>query len=67
MNSSAVTTAGHWNILLLAARCSQVWKIPRCPLLLMFDLIRYAARLFLIGSAGAVLGIAGFIIVSTSH
>ncbi|KAM5531901.1 hypothetical protein V8D89_014455 [Ganoderma adspersum] len=62
MNSSAVTTVGHWNILVLAARCSQDWKIPRCPLLLMFDLIRSAARLFLIGCAGAVLGLAGFIL-----
>lgn len=63
MNSSAVTTVGHWNFLALAARCSQDWKILRCPLLLMFDLIRSAARLFLIGSAGAVLGLAGFILV----
>ncbi|KAI1793981.1 hypothetical protein LXA43DRAFT_999170 [Ganoderma leucocontextum] len=62
MNWSAVTTEGHWNLLVLVTRCSQDWKIPNYPLALMFDLIRSAARLFLIGSAGAVLGVAGFIL-----
>ncbi|PIL31541.1 hypothetical protein GSI_06243 [Ganoderma sinense ZZ0214-1] len=62
MNSSAVTTVGHWNIPVLAAPCSQDWKILRCSLVLMFDLIRSAARLFLVGSAGAVIGLAGFIL-----
>lgn len=62
MNRSAVTPAGRWSLFVLAARCPQDWKIPRCPLVLMFDLVRSAARLFLIGSAGAMLAVAGFIL-----
>ena len=63
MNRSRVTPPGHWSLFVLAARYPQDWKIPRCPLVLMFDLVRSVTKLFLIGSAGAVLGVAGFILV----
>ena len=63
MNSSAGTTVGLWNIPQLATRCSQDWEIAGCPLALMFDLFQSGARLILISIAGAVLAIAGFILV----
>ena len=63
MNWSANTTVTHRPLFAFAAHCSQDWEIAGCPLALMFDLFQSGARLILISIAGAVLAIAGFILV----
>ncbi|TBU34474.1 hypothetical protein BD309DRAFT_946347 [Dichomitus squalens] len=67
MNCPANTTVATRHIFALAAHCSQDWKITKCPLALMFDLIEAGARLVLIGIASAVLAIAGFLLSVLAH